>query len=172
MRGLSTVGRAVNTVKDKFRSPRKKSPSGDGSSSPPVAARSRFNLSKKVKIGTILELAASSSPTETNGGTDASNRTGTTPISIPGLSKAYMQPYVQDVPDEGDDYRGQQHGEEQGTGMKPAAKGRHLPSVVMGDFLDNHAANVQGHLDDREVPPASMDRCPKIADGPQYDALE
>ncbi|KAI0699067.1 hypothetical protein C8T65DRAFT_581590, partial [Cerioporus squamosus] len=34
------------------------------------------------------------------------------------------------------------------------------PSVVMGDFLDNHAANVQGYLDEREAPPAGMDNCP------------
>ncbi len=30
----------------------------------------------------------------------------------------------------------------------------------MGDFLDNHAANVQGQLDDREVPPSSLHACP------------
>ena len=33
------------------------------------------------------------------------------------------------------------------------------PSVVMGDFLDHHAARVQDYLDEREAPPEVMNVC-------------
>ncbi len=34
------------------------------------------------------------------------------------------------------------------------------PSVIMKDFKENHAKKAQGHLDNRENPPPSLERCP------------